>query len=128
MANINYKKLLKTLTTEQMNEILKKIEDMQAIDTRYKGAYFWTPSAVAAIRHCREKYDEISFKIGDNVFLFEYNYHESSRNCYYSKTITMNKKTITMKSINTLHRYLRKALGITDNEEIIEENVKPIDN
>ena len=31
MANINYKKLLKTLTTEQMNEILKKIEDMQAM-------------------------------------------------------------------------------------------------
>ncbi len=127
MANINYKKLLKSLTTEQMNEVLIKIEEIQAIEKRYRGSFFWTPSFVAAIRHCREKDGEISFLIGENVFKFEYNYHESSRNCYYSKTITMNRETITMRTINTLHRYLRQELGIAD-EENTAKSEKPIDN
>lgn len=127
MANINYKKLLKTLTTEQMDEIRKKILKRQTIDEMYKRAYFWTPSPIADVRHNNEKYDTIQFSIGDNTFKFKYSYRETSRFCFFKKTITMNDDTITMRTINTICKYICEALGRTK-EEIIEENVKSIDN
>lgn len=107
---MNYKKLLKNVKQEEVEKALIKIKEIQAIDEKYKNAYFWTPNRVAALRHNREKNDTITFSINEDIFTFEYSYHESCRNCYYMKTIKCNNEKITMRTINTLETYLNNYI------------------
>lgn len=115
---MNYNKLLKNVTKDEVEQALYKIHEIQEIDSKYIKSFFWTSGRNAYIRRAREFERDIEFTLNGNKFLYSCSYRESSRHCYYHKKVFFNEEQITMRTINTLEQKLTDIMKemSTDNE------------
>ncbi len=97
---------------------IQKLRQIKCEIEKYSQSFFWQG-------HGRTRWStEIEVQLGADVIRFSSSYHESYRNCYYSKSLTFNGKKTTCLLVNNIISKLQELNAAVEQESIfLDEDI-----
>ena len=87
---------LVAMTLAEREVAIEKLCQIRREITKYSKSYFWKG-------HGKTRWQtQLTVELGTDVIAFRSDYHESYRNCYYSKSLTFNGKKTTCTLVNNI--------------------------
>ncbi len=100
-----------TMTPAEREVAIEKLRQIRWEIAKYSKAYFWEG-------HGKTQWQtQLTVELGTDVIAFWSNYHESYRNCYYSKSLTLNGRKTTCLLVNNIIAKLQE-LNAAEQESI----------
>jgi hypothetical protein len=100
------------MTPAEREVAIEKLRQIRWEIAKYSKAYFWEG-------HGKTRWStEIEVQLGADVIRFSSSYHESYRNCYYSKSLTFNGKKTTCTLVNNIINKLQELNAASEQEDI----------
>jgi len=100
------------MTPAEREVAIEKLRQIRWEIAKYSKAYFWEG-------HGKTRWQtQLMVELGTDVIAFWSDYHESYRNCYYSKSLTFNGKKTTCTLVNNIINKLQELNAAVEQEPI----------
>lgn len=100
------------MTPAEREIAIQKLQQIKWEIARYANYFFWEGHGKT------QRQTHLTIELGTDVIEFRSNYHESCKNCYYTKSLTRNGKKTTCLLVNHIIERLQELNGPIPQEPI----------